>query len=64
MNLDKLKDFITDFGKNDLPTAAAALVGILLLFFMLKTTKFLMKLALLLVAVGLFAGAYWWHAHK
>jgi len=64
MNLDKIKDFFSGLGKHDLPTGAAVLVGIVLLFFMMKTTKIFMKLAILLVAIGLFAGAYWWHTHK
>jgi len=64
MNLDKIKDFFGDLSKHDLPTGAAVLVGIVLLLLMMKTTKIFMKLAILLVAIGLFAGAYWWHAHK
>lgn len=64
MNLDQLKESLGKLSTHDLPTGAAALVGILLLFFMLKTAKIFMQLALLLVAFGLFAGAYWWHTHK
>ncbi len=57
MNLDK-------FSIHDLPTGAAALIGLVLLFLVFKTGKFLMKVILLLVAVGLFAGAYWLHTQK
>ena len=64
MNLDKIKEFFSNLGNHDLPAGVAALIGIVLLFLLFKTGKFFMKLVFLLVAVGLFAGAYWWHTHK
>ena len=64
MNLDAIKEFFSELSARDLPTGAAALIGLVLLFLIFKTGKFFMKLVLLLIAVGLFAGAYWWHTHK
>jgi len=64
MNIDKLKDFLSQLGTRDLPTGAAVAVGIILLFFMFKMTTKFAKLALLLVAVVLFGGAYWLHCHQ
>jgi hypothetical protein len=64
MNLDSIKEFFGNLSARDLPTGAAALTGIVLLFFLFKTGKFFMKLMLFLIALGLFAGAYWWHTHK
>lgn len=63
MNLDKIKDFVSSLGTHDLPTGAAAVVGLVLLFLVFKTAKFMMKLVLFLIAASLFAGAYWWHTH-
>lgn len=56
MNLDKLS-------VQDLPVGAAALIGLVLLFLVFKTGKFFLKLTFLLITVGLFAAAYWWHTH-
>ena len=64
MNLDKLKEFLGKLSVHDLPLAAVVLGGIILLVLVFKSGKFLMKLVFLLIAVGLFAGAYWWHFHK
>ena len=64
MNLDAIKEFFSELSARDLPTGAAALIGLVLLFLIFKTGKFFMKLVFLLIAVGLFAGAYWWHTHK
>lgn len=64
MNLDKIKDFFSDFGKHDLPTVAAVLVGMLLLYLLFRTGKALAKLLVFLLAIALFAGAWWWHNHK
>jgi high-affinity Fe2+/Pb2+ permease len=64
MNLDKLKEFFNNLGAHDLPTGAAALVGIVLLFLVFKTGKSFFRLVLFFIAVGLFAGAWWWHQHK
>ena len=63
-NMEKIKEFFENLGKHDLPTGVAVLVGIILLFLMFKTGKFLAKILMFLVALGLFAGAYWWHVHK
>jgi hypothetical protein len=64
MNLDKLKEFFNNLSAQDLPTGAAALIGIVLLFLVFKTGKSFFRLMLFLLAVGLFAGAWWWHTHK
>lgn len=64
MNLDSIKDFFSNLGTHDLPTGAAGLTGIVLLFLLFKTGKFAAKLTLFLTAACLFAGAYWWHTQK
>src|SRR2546426_307490 len=55
MNLDKAKSFFNNLSVHDLPLAAVALGGIILLVLVFKTGKFLMKLLFLLIALGLFA---------
>jgi len=57
MNFDRLFS-------HDLPTGVLALIGLVALYVVLKTGKFVMKLLLLLIAGGLFAAAYWWHFVK
>jgi hypothetical protein len=64
MNLDQLKNFFSNLSQHDLPTGAAALVGIVLLFLLFRTGKSFGKVLLFLIAIGLFAGAYWWHTRK
>ena len=64
MNLDKIKDFFNNLGRHDLPTAAAVLVGIILLYLVFRTGKSYAKVVAFFIAVGLFAGAWWWHQHK
>jgi hypothetical protein len=64
MNLDKLKDFFNNHGLHELPTGAAALIGIVVLVLIFKAKKSMAKVILLLIAIGLFAGAYWWHNQK
>ena len=64
MNLDKIKEFFSNLSAHDLPTGVAALAGLVLLFIVFKTGKAFSRLLLFLVAVGLFAGAWWWHTHK
>jgi len=64
MNLNKFKDFFSHLSQHDLPTGAALLVGIVLLFLIFRTGKSFGKVLLFLIAIGLFAGAYWWHIHK
>jgi hypothetical protein len=61
MNLDKLRNFFDNSGLHDLPTGVAALIGIVLLVLIFKARKSFTKVMLVLVAAGLFAGAYWWH---
>jgi hypothetical protein len=61
MNLDKLRNFFDSYGMHDLPTGVGALIGIVLLFLMFRAGKPFKRVILLLVAIGLFAGAYWWH---
>ena len=64
MNLDKIKEFLNNLSIHDLPTGAAALVGIVLLLLVFKAGKFFIKFLLFLIAIGLLAGAWWWHTHK
>ena len=64
MSLDKIKDFFANLGKMDLPTGVAVLAGIVLLFLVFKTGKFLTKVLFFLIALALLAGAWWWHTHK
>ena len=64
MNFDSIKEFWSSLSARDLPTGAAALIGIVLLFFVFKMGRFFMKLMLLLVAAALFGAAYWWHHYK
>lgn len=64
MNLDHLKTIIGELGMKDLPEGLAVLVGIVLLLFIFKAKKFFTKLLFLLIAAGVFFGAYWWHTHK
>jgi hypothetical protein len=64
MNLDKIKDFFNNLGTHDLPSGGACLVGIILLFLVFKARRTAHRFLLFLIAVGLFAGAWWWHTHK
>jgi len=64
MNMDKIKQFFSSFDTHDLPTGVSVLVGIVLLVIVFKTGKFFSKVLLFLIAVGLFAGAYWWNSHR
>jgi hypothetical protein len=64
MNLDKIKDFFSNLGTHDLPTGVAALAGIILLVLVFKTGKMASRFLLFIIAVALFAGAWWWHQHK
>jgi len=64
MNLDKIKGFFSNLGEHELPTGGAVLVGLVLLFLVFRTGKSFTKILLFLVAIGLFAGAYWWHNHR
>jgi hypothetical protein len=64
MNLDKIKDFFHNLSHHDLVTGGAVLAGVVLLLLVFKAGKFFVRLLLFLIAVGLLAGAYWWHAHK
>jgi hypothetical protein len=64
MSLDKIRDFFGQFDIKDLPAGGAALVGIILLILVFTTGKALTRFLFFIVAVGLFAGAWWWHQHK
>ena len=64
MKLDQIEEFFSKLSAHDLPSGAAGLIGIVLLFLVFKTGKLFTKLVFLLIAAGLFAGAYWWHYHK
>ena len=62
--MDKIKDFFSKLTSHDLPTGGAVLIGIVLLLLVLKAEKFLLRLAIFLIAAALFAGAYWWHQQR
>jgi hypothetical protein len=64
MNLDKIKEFFESFNMQDLPAGGAVLIGIILLVLVFKAGKTANRFLLFLIAVGLFAGAWWWHAHR
>ena len=64
MNPGSIKDFFHSLGTHDLPTGGAALAGIVLLFLVFKTGKTVSRFLLFIIALGLFAGAWWWHQHK
>jgi hypothetical protein len=64
MNLDKIRNLFTHLSARDLPTGGAALAGTILLLLLFRTGKFFIRLMLFLIAIGLFAGAVWWHQHK
>ncbi len=49
---------------HDLPAAGAILFAIVLIVLMLKAGKFVTRLLLFLIVIGLFAGAWWWHQNK
>jgi hypothetical protein len=65
MNLDKIKEFFSNLSTHQLLTGSAVLVGILLLLLLVfKAGKFFIRFLIFLIAVGLIAGAWWWHTHK
>ncbi len=65
MNLDKIKEFFSNLSTHDLLTGGAVLVGIvLLLLLVFKIGKFFIRFLLFLIAIGLLAGAWWWHTYK
>lgn len=64
MSLDSVKDFLSHLSARDLPTGVAVLAGIVLLVLIFKAGKTFTKILFLLISLGLFASAYWWHTHK
>jgi len=64
MNLDNDNGFFSNFSRHDLPAGGAGLVGIILLILVFKTRKTVHRLLLVLIALGLFAGAWWWHENQ
>ena len=58
MNLDKIIDAIKSI---DLPTGSLSGGGIVLLLLALMFSKGVFKVAFVLLAIGLIAGAAWWH---
>jgi len=64
MNLDNIKNFFNNLSIHDLPAGVAVLVGIVLLILVFKSHKTGHRFLLFLIAIGLFAGAWWWHQHK
>jgi uncharacterized membrane protein YccC len=63
VNLDNFKEFCSKIAERELPTGAGVLAGLVLLYFVFKTSKFFMKVMLILVAAALFFGAFWWYQH-
>jgi hypothetical protein len=64
MNLDKIKSFFSNLSAHDLPAGGAGLAGIILIVLMFKAGKFAIRLLLFLIAIGLFAGTWWWHQYR
>ena len=64
VNLDSSKELFSNLNARDLPSGAAALIGLVLLFLVFKTGKFFLKLTFLILTMGLFAAAYWWRTHQ
>lgn len=64
MNTDNIKSFFSSFSAHDLPAGGAGLLGIVLLVLVFRSGKAGHRLLLFLIAIGLFAGAWWWHQHK
>jgi len=64
MNSETIKASLAHLSRHDLPTGAAALVGIILLVLVFRTAKFASKVLLFLVALALVAAAIWWHCHE
>jgi hypothetical protein len=64
MNLDQIKEFFSNLSLHDLPAGGAGLVGIILLVLVFKSGKMAYRLLYFLIAIGLLAGAWWWHQHK
>lgn len=64
MNLDSIKEFFRNLSSHDLPAAGAVLAGVIFLILIFKTGKIAFRFLLFLIAVGLFAGAWWWHTQK
>jgi len=64
MNSDKIKDVISHLSAHDWLTAGIVLAGLVLLVLIIKMGRFLIRLLLFLLVIGLFAGALWWHHQK
>ena len=64
MNLDSIKHFFSNLNAHDLPAGGAGIIGIVLLVLVFKSGKSANRLLLFIVALGLFAGAWWWHQNK
>ena len=64
MNLDKITQFFDNLNVHDLPAEGAGLVGIILLVLVFRSRKTGHRFLLFLIAIGLFAGAWWWHTRK
>ncbi len=64
MNLDSNNGFFSNFSMHDLPAGGAGLVGIILLVLVFKTRKTVHRLLFVLIAIALFAGAWWWHENQ
>jgi hypothetical protein len=64
MDIQAIKETLRSYHVEELPTGGSALAGIVSLIMIFKTGKNLFKVLLVIVAIGLFAAAYWWHTHK
>jgi hypothetical protein len=64
MNLDSIKEFFNKLDSHDWAAIGAGVAGLVLLMLVFKSGKMIFRLLCFLIAVGLFAGAWWWHTHK
>jgi len=64
MNFDKIKNVLSHFGAHDWLTAGIVLAGLVLLVLIIKMGRFLIRLLLFLLVIGLLAGVLWWHQQK
>jgi hypothetical protein len=64
MNLDAVKNFFSNLNMHDLPAGGAGLIGIVLLVLVFRSGKTANRFLLFVIALGLFAGAWWWHEHR
>jgi hypothetical protein len=64
MNHAPFTEILGEITLHDLPTGGAGLAGLVLLFLVVRSGKVVTRALFLLLAIVLFAGAYWWHTHR